>query len=286
MLFFVNKNDPIIGKHVQFKNSKISDSIYSAIIDNDRTLQIFMGANLSIKRSNITNDDVILSKRLISQTSIHLFTHLPYIFNLAGSKEILAWNNNELQDNKTMAVIRSIEYEVNKIGELYSNNRLLKYGCVLHPGNHIDKKLGIQAISQSLDKIKFNIGSYLLLENSPGAGTSIGSTLHELCEIYNSTKNKEHIKICIDTCHLFVAGSYNLSKKEEIDRLFIDFINLFGDIDNLFLIHFNDSKGKFNSKLDRHEYPGKGFIWQADPNSMEYFIEKCKSYNIPMVIEM
>lgn len=283
MLVFIDTHLPIIGTHLTFGDSSILKTVKCAARLNMRCFQIFMGGNIGFARSKIT-DDICELRSLVSKIRMNVFTHLPYVFNLAGSKEELAWNGNEIVDEKLTRILNSIRYETSVIAEI-CNDLDLNYGCVLHPGNHKDKKLGIQAISQSIDKIDFVEGSYLLLENSSGSGTSIGSTLEELADIYHNSKNKKYLGICLDTCHLYSAGCYDLSKIDEIDRLFTDFICLFGSINVLKVVHLNDSKTKRGSTIDRHEIPCKGMIWNNDIDSYHYLVRICKDNKIPMIIE-
>ena len=156
-----------IGSHIDFKGD-LFNTIENAIRKGMYSLQFFMGSKLSYKRTKITKKDISKTQKLIDKFPISVFTHAPYCFNLAGSKNILAWDNNKAQDNKTMNMLQNLEYEINIIGTLNG-------GVVVHPGNHIDRERGLRAISKSINKIKFEGNSHLLLENSAGQGTSLAT---------------------------------------------------------------------------------------------------------------
>ncbi len=69
---------------------------------------------------------------------------------------------------------------------------------------------------------------------------------------------KDKIKFCLDTCHLF-AGGYNISNELEYKK-FKEKIKNFLGIENIPVIHLNDSKKELSSRVDRHEHIGKGKI--------------------------
>ena len=65
-------------------------------------------------------------------------------------------------------------------------------------------------------------------------------------------KIKERFGICIDTCHLYVAGN-------KISSLIKNIHNICG-IDKVKLCHLNSSKNDFGSRIDRHESIKNGKI--------------------------
>ena len=58
--------------------------------------------------------------------------------------------------------------------------------------------------------------------------------------------------MCLDTCHLFAAGEYNISDVSEVDRFREDFDSMIG-WNRIKIWHLNDSKLEFGSRRDRHE---------------------------------
>ena len=94
---------------------------------------------------------------------------------------------------------------------------------------------------------------------------------------------KKYIGFCIDTCHIFSEGLYDLRRKEQILKMYEDFNQVIG-LDKLTLIHLNDSKTEFSSKADKHARIGEGEIW-GDINVFKYFLSKMKEYGISSVLE-
>lgn len=98
----------------------------------------------------------------------------------------------------------------------------------------------------------------LLLENSAGQGNYMGASYDDLVYVF-SRIDKTKIGFCLDTQHIFGAGTHNLQSIESIRQLLDYLTSVTGGID---LIHMNDSKVQFGSRKDSHERLGLGYIWK------------------------
>lgn len=272
-------NKLILGAHTPFCKN-IYDSLKKSIDEGMTCTQFFMGNPKSFIRSIITQEDIDSSLELCKKFPLHVFSHFPYVSNLAGKKKVLVWNGNTEQDIKTLKIIEQLEYELGILSN-FDNN-----GVIIHPGNHIDREKGVKAISQSINKINFKSNSNLLLENSAGQGTTLATTFEEIKAILDGvSKNKlKHVGVCLDTAHIFGYGLYNLSDCKEVEKMFDDFDRVIG-LDRLKLIHLNDSKVKLGSRKDRHACIGTGFIWGENKNSLMLLLNKCKTLSIPLLLE-
>ena len=270
-----------VGAHTAFEQ-RICDTLWTSINYGMYTTQFFMGSPNSFNRTKITEKDLHESRKILSRFPTHVFTHFPYVANLAGSKDILAWDGNDSQDSKTTYILKSLEYELGIIAQLESKHS----GVVIHPGNFPNRKKGLEAIYKSINKINFYPNSRLVLENSAGQGTSLATTFEEIRDIINGVekKKRKHIGVCIDTCHLYAYGDYDLSEEKEVERMFLDFEATIG-LDKLSLIHLNDSETPRKSKKDRHACLGTGHIWGKSFKSLVYLLDKCKEYDVPLVLE-
>ena len=72
------------------------------------------------------------------------------------------------------------------------------------------------------------------------------------------TKKPERLAVCLDTCHVFAAG-YNIANREGYEQTWAEFDRIIG-LNNLAVIHVNDSKKGLGSRVDRHEHIGQGEI--------------------------
>lgn len=128
-----------------------------------------------------------------------------------------------------------------------------------HPGSHVKQgvEVGIDYIVDMLNKvIKPEQTTTVLLETMAGKGTEVGRTFEEIAEIINRVELKDHIGVCLDTCHVYDAG-YDIVN--DLDGVLDEFDRVIG-LDRLRAIHLNDSKNPFGSHKDRHEKIGEGNI--------------------------
>jgi deoxyribonuclease-4 len=136
---------------------------------------------------------------------------------------------------------------------------------IVHPGSAIDgtKESAIAAIGRSLRQSVrgLKLGDLqILLENTAGQGTCVGSQFHELRAILNACADLP-LGVCIDTAHLFASGC-DIRKPEGLGST-LDAIDSTIGLARVPVFHVNDSKAPFNSRVDRHEHIGKGKIGLA-----------------------
>jgi len=252
-------------------------------------IQVFLGSPYNLTRKSFSEDDIKQTKQYLDRQYLTVFTHLPYVINLAGSVKLnnYCWNGDKTIDDYVTECIKTIEYECDLLGKIQPKH---KGGCVLHIGSIgklKDIEKGLRCVAQSINKINFTKNSCkLILETMVGRGGVLGTSFEDLYKIYNmlNEDKKEFIGICIDTCHIFAEGLYKLDGKEDIDKMFNDFQKYF-KLDKLSLFHLNDSICEHNSKQDRHSTLMKGCIWKDKVEGLKYFINRCKELNIPMVLE-
>jgi deoxyribonuclease-4 len=89
-----------------------------------------------------------------------------------------------------------------------------------------------------------------------GKGSEIGATFEELKTIIDGCEYKEHLGVCLDTCHIS-DGGYDVG--DGFDKTLEEFDRIIG-LDRLFAVHLNDSKNPKGAHKDRHEKIGQGFI--------------------------
>jgi len=176
---------------------------------------------------------------------------------------------------------------------LYIAHIINALGIIIHSGKYIDNNINdainymyysIKFLIKNIIKNKWNVLIYF--ELGSGSGTDIiiteNNSLIQFIKFYNKfkPKYKKYLKLCIDTCHIFAAG-YDIRNKKNIKKLLNEIKNDV-EIENVGLIHLNDSYYEYNSKKDRHCNIGDGYIGY---NNLIYFIKKFKKYNIPIILE-
>jgi deoxyribonuclease-4 len=174
-----------------------------------------------------------------------VFAHMPYLPNLASSRD-------EIYE-KSVKTLSS---------ELERCRRLEIPYLVTHLGSHLGagKEKGItrlvNGINQALKVYDGNV--MLLLENTAGTKNSMGSTLEDIQHIIERLSHSERVGVCFDTSHAFAAG-YDLRTEKAVEETVKAIDEVIG-FSKLRLVHLNDSKGEFNSHIDRHEHIGLGKI--------------------------
>jgi deoxyribonuclease IV len=133
---------------------------------------------------------------------------------------------------------------------------------VVHPGSRLESSVeaAVAAIAESLKQGArgLNLGELrILLENTAGQGSSLGSRFEELKAVLDACPGLP-LGVCIDTAHLFAAG-WDIRKAEGLESALRHIDGTVG-LDRVRVVHMNDSKMALGSRVDRHEQIGKGKI--------------------------
>lgn len=171
-----------------------------------------------------------------------ILAHAPYTLNPASDKP-------ETREFARIVLTDDLNRMEHLPGNMYN----------FHPGSHVGQGItdGINRIAELLNEVLTpDQTTTVLLEAMSGKGTEIGARFEELKEIMNQTRLSDKIGVCLDTCHIF-AGGYDIV--HNLDNTLNQFDKIIG-LNKLKAIHLNDSLMPFNSRKDRHEKIGKGFI--------------------------
>jgi deoxyribonuclease-4 len=174
-----------------------------------------------------------------------VFLHLPYLPNIAS-----------LSSRFYSRSIDSIATDLERAGRLGAQY------LIVHIGHRLEssEEEGVNAVSQGINEVfkRDKNSVILLLENTAGQGSEIGSTFEQIRAIIDRVDETERIGICLDTAHSYEAG-YDLSNKEGIERTLESVDHTVG-LKRLHLLHLNDSKTPLGSHKDRHWHIGEGHI--------------------------
>jgi len=211
------------------------------------TFQIFSSSPRMWRYPPLKTDEVRKIRQIREKHDLYpLVIHDSYLINLAATDAVIR--------GRSIASFREELERAVAIGADY---------VVAHPGSYKGQTCeeGISAIVEALKEAARGIrGVTLLLENTAGAGCSIGSRFLELAAIRHLVQSSLDIPVgyCLDTCHCFVSG-YNVSTGDGLRETVREAERILG-LENIPVIHTNDSKGAFQSKLDRHANIGEGHI--------------------------
>jgi len=216
------------------------------------TFQIFSSSPRMWRASSPGAEQIRLLQRARERFDLYpLAIHANYLANLAsGDPAIRA---------RSIASFRGELQRAAAIGAEY---------LVLHPGSYKGRSLeeGIAAFGLGLRYAATGAarnGVTVLLENTVGSGAQIGGRFEELRAIrdYAARLTDVPVGYCLDTCHLLAAG-YDVASAAGLCETVRQADRLLG-IDNVKLIHANDSKAPLGSHVDRHANIGEGHIGRA-----------------------
>jgi len=160
-------------------------------------------------------------------------------------------------------------------------------GCVcFHPGSagssprSASAKQIAKAIVAALESI--DSPTRLLIENTAGAGNTMGRTAEEvgemLADIPKSLRSRTGYGL--DTCHLFASG-YDIKKsKQALSAVIDEFEKKTGEPPSFF--HLNDSATELGSNRDRHVLIGDGFIGEEP---FHWLMSDPRTNGVPLILE-
>ena len=231
------------------------------------TIQMFSSNPRGWSIAKLDPDDVAKFRADMKDSGISpLFVHAPYLPNLAAT-------GGEAK-RSVKALVTQTE-RCKALGVPF---------IVVHTGKAMgaDEATAISRIVKNVDSILAAApeGVMFLLENTAGMGSEIGYRFEQLAEIIGKVKNRERVGVTLDTAHSFEAG-YEYRTKAGIDATLREFDRYIG-ISRLHLLHLNDSKTEFGSRVDRHWHIGQGKLGKE---GMGRIINHPLLKNMPAVME-
>jgi deoxyribonuclease IV len=134
-------------------------------------------------------------------------------------------------------------------------------GVVLHPGSTVGEPHD-EALPRVGEMVRHALSEsdrcHLLLENTAGAGNTLGRSFEELRELIDLSGGDKRVGVCLDSCHMWATG-YDISSAEKVADVVQRFKKAVG-IRRLRSLHVNDSMTPLGSNRDRHAIPGEGEI--------------------------
>ena len=233
-----------------------------------RTIQIFLKNSNQWKAKALEEQDRLLFQKTQECSGIRpVVAHDSYLINLASP-------DSHLRRKSLNAFVEEMK-RANFLGIPY---------LVLHPGAH--KGSGTQkginrvakALRQALDLVEPPVT--ILLENTAGQGSSLGSRFEQLAAILEQMRNPDRVGVCLDTCHAFAAG-YDIRTEEGYEETIGELDRLIG-IKKILAFHVNDSKKELGSRVDRHFHIGKGFIGL---DAFRFLVNDRRFAAVPKILE-
>ncbi len=255
-----------IGGHVS-SSGGILNAVKNTLSIGGNCMQIFAGSPRMWRRRLYSQQEAQAFKEAIQKHHLDpVVIHALYLTNLASDKA-------ELRQKSRAALIT----------DMTNAAAINSAGVVLHIGSHQGrgfdqvKDLVVQEIRQVLAQTPPE--SILMLENIAGQKGKIGS-LQEL-SFFLEKLSSPRIKICIDTAHAFEAG-HAIHTPLGLD-LFVQQLEKYLGLENILILHLNDSKTKLGSGHDVHANIGEGFIGKT---GIKNIINHPKLKHLPLILEV
>jgi deoxyribonuclease IV len=157
-------------------------------------------------------------------------------------------------------------------------------GVVFHVGSHLGAgfEAGLEHVVPALERAleRCSDTTWLLIENSAGAGGTIGRSVDELSILVERLGRHPRLGVCLDSCHLYVSG-VDVTDRGALDAC-IDEVEERIGLDRLRALHVNDAAAPLGSNRDRHANLGEGEIGER----MDVFLGHPKLQGLPTILEV
>jgi deoxyribonuclease-4 len=156
-------------------------------------------------------------------------------------------------------------------------------GVVLHPGSTVGEPHD-EALPRVGEMVKHALSESercrLLLENTAGAGNTLGRSFEELRECIDLAGGDKRIGVCLDSCHMLASG-FDITTADKLAEV-IDRCGKIIGLRRVKCLHVNDSLTPLGSNRDRHAIPGEG---ELGPRGCAAFLSEPRFESLPALFE-
>jgi deoxyribonuclease IV len=214
-----------------------------------QAVQLFTQSPRAWRPTNHPPENLARFRERRSEAGIEaVYCHALYLINLATPDETV-WEKSRNTLLHTVGVACAIEAD----------------GVVIHVGSHLGA--GFEAgLAHAVPALQEALGAcegptWLLLENSAGAGGTIGRSVAELAALVDRLDGHARLGLCLDSCHLWVSG-IDVTDPGVLDETVTQVEAQVG-LDRLRCLHVNDAAAPLGSNRDRHANVGSGLMGEG-----------------------
>ena len=256
----------LIGAHVSPAGG-LAKAVSRGVELGAESIQIFNQSPRMWRPTAYGEDDFAAFREAIAPTPIKaVLIHAVYLLNCASE-------DKEIVKKSRASLVQSL-----RVGQGIGAT-----GVVLHPGSAKQGDVGraikraSKVIGQALSDTE---GCDLHLEDTAGAGGTLGRTFEELASLIESAGGGKRLGVCLDSCHLLASG-YDVRTADGLAEALDRFDEVVGR-DRLGSLHLNDSKTKLGSNRDRHELIGRGELGERGCSA---FLSEPRFERLAVVLE-
>jgi len=232
----------LIGAHVSPAGG-LAKAVERGVERGCRAIQIFNQSPRQWKPTVYRDEDVSAFRQALADSTIDaVLIHAVYLLNCASE-------DPEIRSKSLTSLTHSL-----RVGR-----QIGACGVVLHPGSAKtgDVKSAIARAGETIrEALADSEGCPLHLENTAGAGGTLGRSIEELAQLLEACGETERLGFCLDSCHLFASG-YDVRSSAGMDGLVSEISQKIG-LERVGSLHLNDSQTPLGSNRDRHANLGEG----------------------------
>jgi deoxyribonuclease IV len=256
----------LIGAHVSPAGG-LPKAVQRGVERGCRAIQIFNQSPRAWKPTVYRDEDVAAFSEAIAQSPIDaVLIHAVYLLNCAS-------DDADIRAKSLRSLIHSL-----RVGR-----EIGARGVILHPGSAKtgDVPRAIARAGQTIhEALSESEACFLQLENTAGAGGTLGRSIDELAALLAAAGGSERLGLCLDSCHLFASG-YDVRTQAGIDGLLKEVSAKIGS-ERVGSLHLNDSQAPLGSNRDRHANIGAGELGE---DGCAAFLAAPAFQQLPCVLE-
>ncbi len=256
----------LIGAHVSPAGG-LPKAVERGVERDCRAIQIFNQSPRMWRPTVYRDDDIEAFREAMASSQIDaVLIHAVYLLNCASE-------DADIREKSLVSLTHSL-----RVGHAIGAS-----GVVLHPGS---AKTGdpAKAIARAGETIREALaeseGCPLHLENTAGAGGTLGRSIDELASLLEAGGASERLGLCLDSCHLFASG-YDIRAYAGMDAAMREVERKIG-LERVGSLHLNDSQTPLGSNRDRHANIGAGELGEA---GCAAFLSAPQLQDLPCVLE-
>jgi deoxyribonuclease-4 len=256
----------LVGGHVSSSGGLVK-SYERGVEFGCEALQIFNQSPRMWRPTEYKQDDIDEFRSRMADGSIKsVVIHAVYLIN-AASKD------PEIRKKSLASLTQALQ-----VGDAIGAD-----GVVFHPGSTVGEPL-----DESLDRVGEAIRHVLdesescplLLEDTAGAGGTIGRDFHELAKLIELGGGGDRLGVCLDCCHMFASG-YDISTADKLAEVVDECVSIVG-LERVQCLHVNDSQAALGSNRDRHATLPDG---ELGTRGLSAFLSEPRFEGLPALLE-
>ncbi len=256
----------LIGAHVSTAGGLVNAHSRGVEIGAD-AIQVFNQSPRMWRPTRWRDDDIAAFLELMDDGMIRsVVIHAVYLINCASKDPAIR--------EKSLASL---------VHALRMGDAIGAAGVVLHPGSTVGEPHD-EALARVGDALRFALEESencpLLLEDTAGAGNTLGRSFEELAELVELAGGHERLGLCLDSCHLLASG-FDVRTADGLADVMASCVSLVGG-DRLRCLHVNDSQTPLGSNRDRHAPLGDG---ELGARGCGAFLSEPRFEGLPAIFE-